>query len=326
MIDNGFFPDGYDDDLEPENMDDIRSQLDKPRASLSPSKFDTEAFKDFRKANREAATEPEIMANVFPILAGSSARSGKQGVLFNNLLELAPDIQKEVRVDFYDGCAPTAVRKKVRDQLGQYISPSTTTTVPIVPNFFTEAKGPKGNPLVAKNQALHAGSIGARGMHKLRTFAGLDKSLDGNAYSITSTYSGGSGGGFLKLYTVHPTSSSDPSRQCDYHMTQLRGFDLTDNPDTFRKGASALRKARDWADTQRNELIPVANAKSDQSSSSSSSTTTATTGHTGLSQSTAVVNVDSDTSADELRDETHSDASEYKTPSVPNRGGAVRGK
>lgn len=76
MIDNGFFPDGYDDDLEPENMDDIRSQLDKPRASLSPSKFDTEAFKDFRKANREAATEPEIMANVFPILAGSGTRSG----------------------------------------------------------------------------------------------------------------------------------------------------------------------------------------------------------------------------------------------------------
>ena len=44
-------------------------------------------------------------------------------------------------------------------------------------------------------------------------------------------------------------------------MTQLRSFAMTDTPDTFRQGASALRNARDWAEEKRKELIAAANGK-----------------------------------------------------------------
>ncbi len=44
-------------------------------------------------------------------------------------------------------------------------------------------------------------------------------------------------------------------------MTQLNGWDMTGNPDTFRQGASALRNARDLTKEKREELIAAANSK-----------------------------------------------------------------
>jgi len=44
-------------------------------------------------------------------------------------------------------------------------------------------------------------------------------------------------------------------------MTQLNGWDMTGNPDTFRQGASALRNARDLTKEKREELIAAANGK-----------------------------------------------------------------
>ena len=44
-------------------------------------------------------------------------------------------------------------------------------------------------------------------------------------------------------------------------MTQLNGWDMTGNPDTFRQGASALMNARDWANEKREELMIAANGE-----------------------------------------------------------------
>ena len=137
--------------------------------------------------------------------------------------------------------------------------PLTNTAAPCLPKFFTEGKGPNGNTAVCKRQALYDGALGARGIHELRSYIDPETTYDNNAYTITSTYHGGTGA--LKLYSTHLTPSMSPGIPIEYRMTQLNGWDMTGNPDTFRQGASALRNARDWAKEKREELMIAANGK-----------------------------------------------------------------
>ena len=96
-------------------------------------------------------------------------------------------------------------------------------------------------------------------MHELWSYAGQETPFDNNAYTITSTYHGGTGD--LTIYSTHPTPSNDPQNSIEYRMTQLRWWKMTDIPETFRQGACALRNARDWAKEKREELIAAANGK-----------------------------------------------------------------
>ncbi len=136
---------------------------------------------------------------------------------------------------------------------------------------------------------------GARGVHELRSYIDGETLYDNNAYTITSTYHGDTGD--LKIYSMHPTSSKDPQNPIEYHMTQLRGWKMTDTPDVFRQGASALRNARDWAQEKRKELIAAANGKVLVTESSEPNSSA----NSFLSPSpNENVNQESDTSTDEL--------------------------
>ena len=151
------------------------------------------------------------------------------------------------------------LKKDIREELGPYIIPSTNTAAPYLPNFFTKGKGLNGNAAVCKRQALYNDAIGARGIYKLRSYVDPEITYDNNAYTITSTYHGGTGD--LTIYSTHPTLSNDPQNPIEYRITQLRGWKMTDIPDTFREGACAIRNARDWAKEKRDELIAAANGK-----------------------------------------------------------------
>ncbi len=118
----------------------------------------------------------------------------------------------------------------------------------MLPNFFTEAKGPDGSAAVAKRQACFDGALSARGVHELRLLeANPTLAYDNNAYTIISSYHDGQ----LKMYTTHPTQSIDPGNSPEYHMTQLGGWTLTGSYEQSQQGASAFRNARDWAKTQK---------------------------------------------------------------------------
>ena len=121
--------------------------------------------------------------------------------------------------------------------------------------------------------------------------------LDNNAYTIASTYSGGSGSGILTLYATHPTTSEDPERTVDYRMTQLNSYAMTGNSDSFRQGASALRNARDWTQEKRKELIAAANSMTVSPVDVATSEASTEIEH---SQSTTQSFQDSDTLTDEL--------------------------
>ena len=264
LIDHGIYPHGYDYDdddgyVYPDNWEEINERLAQPRPSLSPSRFPREAFRRFEKTNMQALTENTVMSKAFPIIAGTSDIPSQENLLFGNLKHLTDGSITKAKPDCYDGSHPTDLNKQIREELGPYIVPSTNTAAPCLPNFFTEGKGPNGNTAVCKRQALYDGALGARGIHELRSYVGQETLHDNNAYTITSTYHGGSGA--LKLYTIHCTRSTDPNRNYEFRMTQLRGWDMTDNPDTFRQGASALRNARDWAKEKREELIIAVNGK-----------------------------------------------------------------
>ena len=264
LIDHGIYPHGYDYDdddgsVYPDNWEEINERLAQPRPSLSPSRFPREAFRKFENTNMQALTENTVMSKAFPIIAGTPNIPSQENLLLGNLKHLTDGSITKAKPDCYDGSRPADLNKQIREVLGPYIVPSTNTAAPCLPNFFTEGKGPNGNTAVCKRQALYDGALGARGIHELRSYVDPETAYDKNAYTITSTYHGGTGA--LKLYSTHLTPSMSPDISIEYQMTQLNGWDMTGNPDIFRQGASALRNARDWAKEKREELMIAANGK-----------------------------------------------------------------
>lgn len=265
------------------------------RAPLSPSQFTREAFWDFKEKNQDALTENTVMSKAFPIIAGTADIPSQENLPFGNLKDLSDGSITKAHPDLYDGTRPARLHKRIRAELGSYIVPSINITAPCLPNFFIEGKGSDGSPAVCERQALYDGALGARGVHELRSYVHKKTPYDNNAYTITSTYHGGTGA--LKLYTMHPTPSSYPEIVSEFRQTQLGGWIMTRSPDTFRQGASALRNARDWAQEKREELIAAANDKGVNTESSKSDSSS----HSFLSPSTnEIVDQESDTSTDEL--------------------------
>lgn len=145
--------------------------------------------------------------------------------------------------------------------LNKLIIPTKHASAPVAPNFFLETKAPSGGADVGLRQALHNGAIGARAIHTLQNYGAEEPPFDGNAYSYSSTYHDGT----LKLYAHHVTSPTVPGGRPEYHMTQVRGFAMTSDRETFVQGATAFRNARDLAQMYRDNFIQAANAKARQS-------------------------------------------------------------
>ncbi|KAF5709865.1 hypothetical protein FGLOB1_5747 [Fusarium globosum] len=64
---------------------------------------------------------------------------------------------------------------------------------------------------------------------------------DNKAYTVGFTYQDGQ----LKMYASHFIEPFVPEKKPGIAMTQLKALALTDDPDTFRQGATAYRNGRD---------------------------------------------------------------------------------
>ncbi|KAM3499050.1 hypothetical protein MY11210_009638 [Beauveria gryllotalpidicola] len=147
--------------------------------------------------------------------------------------------------------------------LSKLVIPTSHGRAPVIPNFFIEAKAPRGGADVAKRQACLDGAVGSRAMHSLQNYGEKDEPVyDGNSRTFSSTYHAGTG--TLQLYAHHVTGPTVDGEQPEYHMTQIRTFGMTDTRETFIVGATALRNARDLAQQQRQTFIRAANARASQ--------------------------------------------------------------
>ncbi|KAK5988595.1 hypothetical protein PT974_10081 [Cladobotryum mycophilum] len=264
LEDNGIFPDGHQNPessspTEPKNIDDILLALSKPRGSLKRSRFSSDDFREFKRANTSARREADVLVDVIPIISGE--RGGLQyrarDILFNNLDRMTDCKVPATQPDVYYGASPGQLDPNIRKELSTSVIPSSQLNLPLAPNFFLEVKGPKGTPEVAENQAIHNGATGARGIHALQAYKQEETQYDKKSYTITSTYQDG----VLKMYASHPLPPSKPGEKRRYVTTQLNSWSLTGNVNTFREAASAYRNGRDWAKQQRDGMIRQANAR-----------------------------------------------------------------
>jgi hypothetical protein len=177
--------------------------------------------------------------------------------LFSNLEPLTNSALSAAKPDVYFGARPGDLDRRIRDELAGHIIPSAMENKPMAPNFFLEAKGPRGEPFVAVLQARNDGAFGARAMHTLQNYGEEQPDFDGNAYAFSCTYFFG----VLRLYAHHVTKPSPPGRRPEYHMTALRGFDMMDSRESFLEGATAFRNIRDLARSHRDGFIQAANAR-----------------------------------------------------------------
>ncbi|KKZ68681.1 hypothetical protein EMCG_05716 [[Emmonsia] crescens] len=191
-------------------------------------------------------------------------------VLFNEDQEdLLYGTLAKAKPDHFYGARPEQLNHQICEKLSDQIIPSTQNDLPITPNFFLEAKGPDGS---------------------LASYQHDEPVFDNNAYTVTSTYHGSQ----LKLYTTHPTAPRDSDDRPEYIMTQLKGYSMTDH-ETFLKGASAYRNARDWAKEQRDKAIQRANERFSEGQPQPQSTSQQTTSQDGTSNLTVTLD-DSDAS------------------------------
>lgn len=243
------------------DLDAIYTTLAKPRPSLSPSHFSDGAFKTFRKTNAQAKDEDDVCGKVFPTIAGPWEDNDPStiDVVFGNLEPLTDGTIVAPRPEIALGALPEQLNSSIRNELHHHIIPSTMIHRVIAPNFFVEAKGPDGSAAVMTRQARYDGAVGARAMHSLQNYGQEEPVHDGNAYTFSSTYYGGTG--TLQLYAHHATAPTSSGGRPEYHMTQLDSYAMTGKRQTFIEGATAYRNARDLAKQHRDNLIQVANSR-----------------------------------------------------------------
>ncbi|KAF5020418.1 hypothetical protein F66182_7545 [Fusarium sp. NRRL 66182] len=239
------------------DLTDMRTALAVPRPSLTPSRFSEGAFERFQENNALAEDEADVVANVIPTILGSNQPATARNTWFGNLAPLTDGTIPAAKPDIYYGSNPLELSRSVRNELSHDIGPSTMQNKPLAPNFFVEVKGPDGSAAVATRQARYDGAVGTRAMHSLQNYGQEELEYDGNPYTFSSTYLDGT----LKIYTHYITAPTTEGGRPEYHMAQVRGFNMTDSRDTFAEGAGAFRNAVSLAQGHRDRFIQAANTR-----------------------------------------------------------------
>lgn len=242
----------------PNNWKELRSMVARPRQIVPSESYDAQ-YKAFCQAKRENVDNRDVRKNITPLIRGSSPFYSDGGHSFQNVSDITNGSIVKVKPDFYDGVHYSLLEKKVYTELRPFVRPLVAKTTPVVPNFFGVFRGRKPAASEVELIARYSGAIGARGIHKLRSFGVEDLATvyDNKAYTISATYYEG----LLTLYAHRLIAPSVPGGRDRYRMTRIRRFDLEDNPGAFRKGVEALQNAREWAKEKREKLVAAANAR-----------------------------------------------------------------
>lgn len=172
------------------NHQEWNEVLVRPRPSLSPSRMSDGHFDRFAKAIDEAHNEDEVMSHVIPKIVGHPRYPSRQNVPLGNLDPLAKNIVVP-QPDYYEGSLPGPGNRQLRQRLDKSIVPSSQRDYPFLPNFFVEAKGPRGSFTVAQLQACHDGALGALATHRVENLGRREEAFDNKARTASVVYHGG---------------------------------------------------------------------------------------------------------------------------------------
>lgn len=249
LMDAGCFGDWQTEIPKPSNWNMIKSMIQQNPVICMEAEHN-----NFVKKANAAQGEAKIRSSVFPILRGNESDLYEEDLPFNNLTPLVPGISN-AKPDIFYGSHTTQLKPQIRSELNQMIIPSKQShhNIPMVPNLFLEAKGPDGSPAVLKRQILHDGSLGARGIHELRSWGG-HPSFDNRAYTISATLHDG----VLRLYTTHPSLHEN---KVVFFTNRVGVYCLEEDPPSLGKGLTAFRNSRAWAREQRAIIIAQANQR-----------------------------------------------------------------
>ena len=89
-----------------------------------------------------------VVPFIVPLIASVTDILNK-GHLFTDLSLVTENTTVNPNPDFFNKAHPKAIEQKVRDNLDKRIIPTEKTRVPIAPNFFLEAKAPRGSLEIA---------------------------------------------------------------------------------------------------------------------------------------------------------------------------------
>ena len=216
IVDSHIYPHGYEYPdgrvpLKPKNWHEMKEMLLQRRPSLSPTLFPDERFEDFARAGAKVSSENKVTHKVLPLIQGEvqDERCVGGDTPLINLADIMSGKSYRAKPDLYYGARPEQLDRRVRDELGAYVIPSTLDHRACAPNFFVEAKGPSGSAKVCLNQACVAGALGERGMHALRTYSEAVPFFDNDAHTISTTYHAGQ----LKLFSHHVSQPNGPGTQ-----------------------------------------------------------------------------------------------------------------
>lgn len=239
----------------PAKLEQWKTRMKDPRASLSPSTFTEDDHDTFLDDLERSMGEPEVMRDIFIKTRGparypsaTDRPCGNWAPLLSQLSEKADLVTAQP--DYCEGNAQDARSMQIRRDLDSYIVPSLHFNVPFLPNFFVEAKGEEGSLAVARRQTCYDGALGARGMHHLQNYS-LPIAFDNNAYTVTAVFLSGR----LDVYAHHLTQPEGPGPQPHYHMTPVFTSCLDASVESFREGVTAFRNLQDMAHEYREQFI-----------------------------------------------------------------------
>jgi hypothetical protein len=110
-----------------------------------------------------------VRSKVCPTIAGETDIPSGQDEIFKKLDPLASGISN-AKPNYYDGSVPTELDWRVREALASRIIPCTDTSRPLLPNCFTELKGPDGKASEMKRQVTQDLAIGPPAMHTIKSY------------------------------------------------------------------------------------------------------------------------------------------------------------
>ena len=201
----------------PENWDLFFESLAKPRPSVPPSPSSNGPYDLFLQAVKDVKTEPQFMGQVFPKIVGSKRLPSRENLVFGNLDPLTDGSVVDAQPNYYEGSRPGPRDRRIREELRDFVVPSTHEDAPILPNFFWEAKTLAGTFAVTRRQACYDGALDARGVLHLQSL-GKEETYHKNAHTTSAIYHGG---GSLKMYAHHLSQPRGPGQH--YHMTPIGG-------------------------------------------------------------------------------------------------------